>query len=221
MAERCMQERKQGPHRNTARDERRQRAKQRKFRRNIFIGVAVGGVAGLLITALLLPSVLTGRQLGRPSESVGEFHASIGDQHVQVGTPVQYNTTPPTSGPHYDTPAPWGVYEEEAPDDRQLVHNLEHGGIVVSYNLADAGQVASIQSFVEAQPGFPGCFVLRPYSQVVEGFVVLTAWEWLQEFQVPDQVLNEDAMRLFIDDHKARGPEELGPGCGPTGQMVR
>ena len=212
-----MRERRQLSRRNVAREERRQKAKQKKFRRNLFIGSGVGVVAAVLIASLLVPSLPVFRQIGPSVESVGDFHASIGNQHVPVGAPVQYSTVPPTSGAHYDDPAPWGVYDEETPDDRQVVHNMEHGGIIISYNLADAGQIASLQSFVEGQPGFPGCFIMRPYPDVAEGSVVLTTWEWLQEFQG----LEAEAMQLFIDDHKARGPEDLGPGCGATGRMIR
>ncbi len=39
---------------------------------------------------------------------------------------------PPTSGPHAD-PAAWGLYRTEIRDDEAL-HNLEHGGVYVSYH---------------------------------------------------------------------------------------
>ena len=38
---------------------------------------------------------------------------------------------PPTSGPHAD-PVAWGLYRTEIRDDEAL-HNLEHGGVYVSY----------------------------------------------------------------------------------------
>lgn len=53
--------------------------------------------------------------------------------HVQVGTKVKYPTNPPVHGPHY---AEWvrpGIYETPR-DDRNLVHSMEHGYIIISYN---------------------------------------------------------------------------------------
>ena len=38
---------------------------------------------------------------------------------------------PPTSGAHAN-PVSWGVYDTEVRDD-QLIHNMEHGGIYISY----------------------------------------------------------------------------------------
>lgn len=59
--------------------------------------------------------------------------ADLGRQHVAIGTEVEYNSNPPTSGKHY---ADWirsGVYSEPK-DDRNLVHSLEHGYVIMSYN---------------------------------------------------------------------------------------
>src|SRR3989344_5078 len=52
---------------------------------------------------------------------------------VAVGASHEaYNSNPPTSGPHYEQPSRWGVSQAELPDE-QLIHNLEHGGIWISY----------------------------------------------------------------------------------------
>lgn len=40
---------------------------------------------------------------------------------------------PPTSGPHA-SPLSWGVYDTEVLNDT-VIHNMEHGGIYVSYRL--------------------------------------------------------------------------------------
>lgn len=63
----------------------------------------------------------------------GQQIADLGRKHVEVGVQVQYNSNPPTSGDHY---ADWiraGVYDLPK-DDRYLVHSLEHGYIIISYN---------------------------------------------------------------------------------------
>lgn len=49
-----------------------------------------------------------------------------------AGTSKAWNTSPPTSGPHYQVPAIWGSYTEPLLQ-AQVVHNLEHGGIFIQY----------------------------------------------------------------------------------------
>ena len=53
-------------------------------------------------------------------------------RHISEGTTVEYNTVPPTSGDHYARWAECGFEEFELVDER-IVHNLEHGNIVISY----------------------------------------------------------------------------------------
>src|SRR5207247_969496 len=55
-----------------------------------------------------------------------------GRNHVQQGQTVTYLSQPPTSGDHYQTPAPTGIYDSPIPNEVQ-VHNLEHGHIVFQY----------------------------------------------------------------------------------------
>ena len=56
-----------------------------------------------------------------------------GRTHIEIGTQVQYGTNPPTSGNHYAQWTKWGVYDAPK-DDRNLVHSLEHGYVIISYN---------------------------------------------------------------------------------------
>ena len=51
---------------------------------------------------------------------------------TDLGAKPRYNSFPPTSGPHYYLPAKWNIYTFAIPQIA-LVHNLEHGGIVVQY----------------------------------------------------------------------------------------
>lgn len=63
----------------------------------------------------------------------GKTMKDLGRGHVPVGTRVEYNSNPPTSGQHYAEWTRAGVYDAPL-DDRNLVHSLEHGYIIVSYN---------------------------------------------------------------------------------------
>lgn len=59
--------------------------------------------------------------------------ADLGREHVPPGTKVDYNSNPPTSGNHYSEWTRKGVYDQPK-DDGNLIHSLEHGYIIVSYN---------------------------------------------------------------------------------------
>lgn len=63
----------------------------------------------------------------------GQKITDLGREHVPVGTFVEYNSNPPTSGKHYADWVRAGVYSEPK-DDRNLVHSLEHGYVIMSYN---------------------------------------------------------------------------------------
>jgi hypothetical protein len=103
-------------------------ARQRR-RRNLALGGWVA--AGLVFVAVLVYLVV---QEARPADLPGEAIPIQGRDHIQVGVPHDpYNSDPPTSGPHYDAPAETGFYEQ-APLDEHLVHNLEHGHVIIWYN---------------------------------------------------------------------------------------
>lgn len=79
----------------------------------------------------------------------GESIAIIGRDHVPEGTKVtSYNSNPPTSGDHWPAPAAWGFYEEVVADE-QLVHNVEHGGIWISYNDIDKETASELRTLAE------------------------------------------------------------------------
>jgi hypothetical protein len=86
--------------------------------------------------------------------------------------PVDYDSFPPSSGPHYAQPAPWGVYPESV-KQTILVHNLEHGGIVVQYGKGvSKSDVQKLQSWYE---GDPYGVVVAPYDKLGNK-IAATAW---------------------------------------------
>ena len=84
---------------------------------------------------------------------------------------VTYNSFPPSSGPHYQQPAPWGIYEDPI-KQTILVHNLEHGGVVVQYGDVGEEAVKDIQSFYQDDPNG---LVVSPYPKLGKK-IALTAW---------------------------------------------
>lgn len=135
-----------------------------------------------------------------------EQFPSEGAQHVSSGTDVDYDTSPPTSGDHYSSPAEPGFYEETPPLGN-LVHSLEHGHVVIYY---DPGAITpearqSLQEFVVANNDGPWAAVIvapNP-SDDPESPYVLTAWRNMLRLDG----YNASTTRAFIAEYIGRGPE--------------
>jgi hypothetical protein len=126
---------------------------------------------------------------------------------------VKYNTNPPTTGRHYEIPAQDGIYGE-APQDEQLVHNMEHGRVIIWVKPSlPSKQRADIRAMVEDDP-YQMVLVPRrnmPYA------VAATAWdadpapngtgELLLCNDVNDKTF--DALQAFRDEHRSQGPEPI------------
>lgn len=85
----------------------------------------------LLVLLVLGASFWFYRQASKPLPGITV--EDIGRRHVPDGTVVEYNSNPPTSGSHYEEWTPAGVYDRPI-SDGHLVHSLEHGYVIISYN---------------------------------------------------------------------------------------
>ncbi len=117
--------------------------------------------------------------------------------------PEGYSTVPPTSGRHWDAWSSCGFYNYPLPDEL-LVHNLEHGNIIVSYNLTDESQVAALRDAVGAIPFAREYAIVRRYPLIPEGMVALTTWGVLDRMLGVDP---ERIARFFRDYPGDTGPE--------------
>ncbi|MDO8503966.1 MAG: DUF3105 domain-containing protein [bacterium] len=80
----------------------------------------------------------------------GEVVKDLGRNHVPDGTVVEYNSNPPTSGNHYADPTRVGVYTNPV-SDGHLIHSLEHGYVILSYNcLEKVSQVSRVPRVSQA-----------------------------------------------------------------------
>ncbi|WP_107765099.1 DUF3105 domain-containing protein [Nocardioides terrigena] len=86
--------------------------------------------------------------IGAPASDCGEIttkKATGGQDHVEPGTPLQFEDSPPAFGQHYNV---WDgierkLYSEsDRPDVGELVHNLEHGYTILWYDETVAGDEA-------------------------------------------------------------------------------
>ena len=133
-------------------------------------------------------------------ESRDHFPSQLHIGEVEEGG---YNTVPPTSGRHWDAWSDCGFYNYPLPDEL-LVHNLEHGNIIISYNLDSDDEIEALRQAVEAIPFAAEFAIVRRYDRIPEGMVALTTWGVL------DRMMGVDPDRIagFIEKYPANtGPE--------------
>ncbi len=184
---------------------------RRLLRWTFAVGVVV--VALLIILSFAITAIFPGggpvSDNSDPRSQIGEKQEDIGAEHIpNYESYDNYNTHPPTSGPHWNVqnnpivPASCRVYDEQQRNER-TVHNLEHGHIVISYNLTDQAMIDDLTSAARNLPGFSRYAVVQPYAQIAEGEITMAAWGWLQRFTTVDP----EGMKAFYDAHRGRGPE--------------
>ena len=138
-------------------------------------------------------------------EGVGTQFPVLGSTHISEGSSAVYNSTPPTSGEHWPTPARCGFYDGGLPDER-VVHNLEHGNIVISYNLPLESDVAALRDAL-GNIGLSNVWgVVRDYEEIPTGQVGLSAWGVLDTMVGVD----EDRIDQFFEAYSGTlGPERV------------
>ena len=125
-----------------------------------------------------------------------------GATHVVEGTNVDYQTSPPASGDHWPTPGRCGFFEDGLPDER-VVHNMEHGNIVVNYNLPLASDVSALRNALDGI-GLNNIWgVARAYDGIPTGQVALSTWGIIDTFVGIDR----DRISRFFEAYSGGGPE--------------
>jgi len=140
--------------------------------------------------------------------------------HSDVPTPEakpKWNSSPPTSGPHYGQQAVWDFYDEEVPL-AQTVHNLEHGGVVIHYG--PQFPQADVEKIREWYIDDPNGLIVAPLKANGDK-VTLSAWTapdastgtrdrgrgWL----ATGTKFDKGAFDAFVNEHRYSGPERLLP----------
>jgi hypothetical protein len=139
--------------------------------------------------------------------------SGVADHTTSLDERVPYKDNPPTEGRHYQVPAEDGLYYE-APADEALVHNLEHGRVVV---WVKPGLSLQVRETIRA------LFDEDEYQMVVvprrnmKPAVAATAWNRDPEPGGTGRTLAcpewtdgvVDAIRTFRDEHRSNGPEPV------------
>lgn len=162
--------------------------KTEKIGKIIFWLAIVGAIGGFLVWAYL--------QLSKPFP--GEAVADLGREHVPVGTAVEYNSNPPTSGPHHGEWTRAGVYDV-APADGNLIHALEHGYVIISYRDKELKD-----PLVKLSKALGVSKLIVTPRENLDVPMALTAWTRILKLPSVDETLIRD----FVDSFRNAGPEK-------------
>lgn len=163
-----------------------------------------------------LPAIYGG-YWGRQDGPNTAAHAVRDIDYVAAG-----NTNPPAGGPHWGNapcgsspaesppfcgPVPWGIYRTEW-DAESLVHNMEHGGVIVWYNTLDRDVVAELETLIKNRLNESDLIVMAPYLEMEDETIALTSWSRIDKFSVDDY--SPQRVITFLDAHVRRfNPEGL------------
>lgn len=150
----------------------------------IIYGIAASGVLALGVVLLLVA-------FGGGGGGGGDARAALEDagctlqvvpalpnrsDHSDVPTPgtkVDWNTDPPSNGPHYQQTVIFGAYDEPL-EQQRVVHNLEHGGVSIQWGpRVPEQQVAALRAWYEDND--KDGLVLAPYPPLGDK-IALAAW---------------------------------------------
>jgi hypothetical protein len=142
---------------------------------------------------------------GRPGRMVEDE----GFNHAPEGEPIQYRHNPPSSGTHYASSTPPGIYAEPQPAG-SWVHSLEHGYVVVLYNCpTDCPElVGQLRQFYEAAPKSARHgrqkLIVQPYREM-DHRLAIVAWDYIDEMDE----LDAERLRAFYRAYHDHGPEDV------------
>lgn len=180
--------------------------------RTILYAVAGSGILALVIVVLLV--VIAGGGGGSAKAAVKTIqnqgcrykkYAELPrTPHYTTLTPSpapKWNSFPPTSGRHYYQPVPFNLYTEAVPEI-QLIHNLEHGAMILQYgDKVPKSQVADITSWYRQDPNG---VVVAPLAKLGDK-VAMTAWTQWAECTGFDQ----KAANAFRKAFRYKAPEKF------------
>jgi uncharacterized protein DUF3105 len=162
--------------------------------------------------------------------------ATRADYHADIPTLTSkphWSTFPPSAGGHYRLWAPWGFYRRPV-NPRQVVHNEEHGGVVIWWGpQVPKAVVDRLERFYREQP-------LGVFGTPIAGLgrkIALTAWTadpswkgepglaYLNHHYGMGHIavctsFDEAAFAAFRDAYRGKSPQGFPlskdkPGCGP------
>lgn len=158
-------------------------------------------IAVLVIVLATVIFIKSGDDSNTKSEPMGQAYEVQGAQHIEPGTEhPAYNSNPPTSGSHYPQAAQRDFYDR-ALQDEQLVHNLEHGEIWMSYKGIDDNTKRELAAIYSRNRGS----VIVTAREANERPICLASWGRLMCMDS----LDVETVNDFIKANKNNSPEPL------------
>jgi hypothetical protein len=133
--------------------------------------------------------------------------------HVQVCSPLEYATNPPSSGSHYGTWTAFASYDFAVPRGF-WVHSMEHGAVVFSYNCPTgcADEVAEAAALIDSLPVDPLCAGSPSERRVILVPDPLLDVRWAASawgFTLRAACFEPAAFETFYLEHHGNAPENI------------
>ena len=161
-------------------------------------------------------SALPGDFVDLPAIYGGPYPDTASHTRQEIDYLAQGNSNPPAGGPHWGNsrctfepevsppncgPAPWGVHRTPWQPET-LVHNMEHGGVIVWYNTTDQQVIDELEELAAKRGASGALLILAPYVDMEPEQIAITAWSRIDAFPVSEYSL--DRIERFIDAHELR-----------------
>ena len=185
------------------REQMRSRQRQLQMRSSLIwggLGLGVLIIIGLMVWQGLRPRT-------------GEELSIMTSTHIAVNSdPGEYNSDPPTSGPHYPNEVQAGFYDTNSYQypAGYLVHNLEHGYIIFWYNcsLLEEAACTDLKSQIKSvMDEFNNVKVIAYPWDSLDVPVAMTSWGRLQKMETFEAA----QARAFYENNLNRSPEPGAP----------
>ena len=184
-----LEERRLAREQELAREARARR--KRDFVRRAIIALVLGALTWFFFFRGQAPTEIAGTEI---------MNFSTGGVNVHRTGSLEYETTPPVSGPHAPQPSACGTYAEPISDEEQ-VHTLEHGAVGIQYRPdLDPEQIELIEELVS---DYDTHVFSAPYPGM-EPNVVVSSWGRKIELGSP----RTQAIRAYIEAFRQKGPEK-------------
>lgn len=170
---------------------------------------------GILVAAFAVGAFLLSQQSLASPQSPADWGVAMpieGDRsHVTQGSPLTQKERPPSSGPHYPTPAPYGLSTTPILPGN-WIHDLEHGAEVILYKCTSQTDCTSIGNQIKSQVYDSAPLekygevkmVITPYQDMDEPFAAVS-WGHVLALQSIDKT----AMLAFYSHWVDQGPEDV------------
>jgi hypothetical protein len=201
----------------------RQTPRAKPDRRRLLLLAGIAAAVLIAVVVAVAAVALAGGGSGSAQSALVDAGCTVRSFPAQEGEHVEappkgfeYNSSPPTTGPHNPVPATFDVYDEPV-SQIHAIHNLEHGGVVIQYG--DDVPRAQVDAVVDWYRDDPEGILVAPRPANGDD---ITLAAWIGPDAAPDgfessadgtgvlarcPAFDEGAFEAFKDDYGFRGPE--------------